>query len=239
MPQKRTIPRVCDQCAAPFLVTAYAAKKRPALYCGTACANLAKTSSLADRFSSKVLKDERAGACWGWTDRLAPNGYARIGKGGKRGEMLYAHAVAWWIATRHWPTDDERVCHTCDNRSCTRNDDAGTYEVAGITYERHGHLWLGTMAANTADMIEKGRNVARTMPERIPRGNRHIFVQHPERHARGEASGSAVLTEALVIEMRRAYAAGGVSMADVAARFGVARSTGALAISRRTWKHIE
>jgi len=68
--------------------------------------------------------------------------------------------AAWFLATGHWPTRWEYVCHDCpdgDNPACVRNDTIGVYTVEGVAYERRGHLWLGTPAANQADMRLKGR----------------------------------------------------------------------------------
>ena len=54
---------------------------------------------------------------------------------------------------------------------------------------------------------------------------------------KGERHGRALVGESDVIEMRRRHA-GGESIASLGRRFGLARSSAASAIHRRTWQHI-
>jgi len=77
--------------------------------------------------------------CWKWTGFLSEDGYGRFRVGGRGGIYLPAHRWAY----EHWVTSpgDLYVCHTCDVPACVKVD----------------HLWLGTAAENTADMIAKGR----------------------------------------------------------------------------------
>lgn len=78
---------------------------------------------------------------------------------------------------------------------------------------RPEHLVAGTAAENIADRNAKGRQ------------------------AKGEAAGNAVLTEDLVIEARRLWAAG-VEQKEIARRFGVERTVLHRAVQRKTWRHI-
>ena len=54
----------------------------------------------------------------------------------------------------------------------------------------------------------------------------------------GERMGSAKLTDARVVELRAMYAAGGSSIAKVAAAFGVSFSAAHKVINRLTWRHV-
>jgi hypothetical protein len=123
------------------------------------------------------------------------------------------------------------VCHACDNRACVRNDDEGWYEINGVLRPRRGHLWLGTNAENSADMVRKKRQNAQC-------GDRNWKRAHPERIPRGEAVGTAILTEDMVREIRRRHVRGKVTYCMLAEEFGV--SPGAIGdIVRRTnWGHI-
>lgn len=86
------------------------------------------------------------------------------------------------------------------------------------------HLLLGTKRENSADMKERGRAGRGPGPARQPRGERH---------------GHAKLTESDVRAMRSRYAAGGVSMADIAREFGVAGATAREVIRGLIWAHVE
>src|SRR6266436_3386291 len=105
--------------------------------------------TLAQRFWSKVNKDcpipqhcPRLGPCWLWTSCCMKNGYGVIGKGREGKGMALAHRVAWMLHFGPIP-EGMYICHRCDVKLCVRMD----------------HLFLGTPADNSKDMISKGRNV--------------------------------------------------------------------------------
>lgn len=54
----------------------------------------------------------------------------------------------------------------------------------------------------------------------------------------GERHGRAKLTEEKVREIRRRYAAGGVSYLDLANEYDLSNGTISAVISRRTWRHV-
>jgi len=76
----------------------------------------------------------------------------------------------------------------------------------------NGHLWTGTQADNNADRDKKGRG-----------GDR-----------RGDRNGRTVIPDAKVEEMRRLYAAGGISQFQLGMQFGCSEAQ-----ARRIVKHLQ
>lgn len=143
-------------------------------------------------FWSRVSIGNR-GQCWPWIGRPDRDGYGRI----KVARVSYqAHRVAYFLSFGIDPVG-WLVCHSCDNRPCCNPH----------------HLWLGTIAENTADMMQKGRHWARS----------------------GEGHGMAKLKsrEAALI---RVAAASGEAQRAIAARYGVSQSTVSLIALGKYWR---
>lgn len=77
------------------------------------------------------------------------------------------------------------------------------------------HLFLGTTTDNIRDASAKGRL------------HRPIGEKHP----------GSILTDDMVVQMRRLRASG-VSVSEIAARFGVRLSTASGVIRGRSWRHV-
>lgn len=88
-----------------------------------------------ERFETKVARGD---GCWLWQGARLPKGYGKFSVA--RGRWELAHRVAWRLANGSIP-HGMQVLHRCDNPRCVRVE----------------HLFLGTAAANTADMMAKGR----------------------------------------------------------------------------------
>ncbi len=83
------------------------------------------------------------------------------------------------------------------------------------------HLFIGTHRENVRDMWAKGR-----------------ASPPPRNFQLGEAGPRAILTEADVIRIRQACAAGGISQRKLAAAYGVNQATISLIVRRVNWKHV-
>lgn len=167
-----------------------------AKYCSKKC--FAKSYELAfpDRFWSKVRKGNSVDDCWEWMSKsVDQNGYGLIGKNGKR-----AHRVSWELHNGQPVPNDMYVLHHCDNPPCTNPR----------------HLFLGTPADNTHDMIAKGRN----------------------RTLRGEDSPLSKLSKDQVIEIKRLLHAEKLTHKTLATRFGVGRANIGCIINGQTWKEV-
>ena|SRR5215471_3488965 len=124
------------------------------------------------------------GSCWIWLGDGTSHGYGIVRFAG---HARVAHRVSWFLDTGAWPPRDRLVCHRCDTRRCVNP----------------AHLFLGTHAENTADMIAKGRAAA------WPRGRRN-------------APALPGMTGADIRARRQAL---GLSQAQLARALGVSRLT--------------
>lgn len=187
---------------------------------------------VADRFWEKVDRTgpvpshcPELGPCWLWTSACLPDGRGQFHY---EGRTEYAATVAYILTYGPPPVDRPWVLHKCDGGRlcCVRPD----------------HLFPGTAAENSADMTSKGRHPRnawmKAKPERIARGDRHGSRLHPENVSRGACRPAAKLTEATVIEARARYAAGGVTLKELADWAGVTLSVMHRAVRRETWKHV-
>lgn len=155
------------------------------------------------RFWSHV---DKSGECWNWTAaRIKSYGVFFLGK-----RNLYAHRVAWFI-TYGAIEIGLCVCHKCDNGLCVRPD----------------HLFLGTHADNSHDMVAKGRSA---------RGHKQGAYTHPESRQKlyGERNGQSKLTLAQVREIRR-LATSKLSQRVIASMFGIRQSEVSRIILRQRW----
>lgn len=86
----------------------------------------------------------------------------------------------------------------------------------------HQHLWLGTNKDNLRDAASKNR----------------IYTQNHSDHIKGSKHGNAKLTEELVMQARKEYKAGGISIRKLAAKYGVTYGPMQLILSGERWKHV-
>lgn len=171
------------------------------------------------RFWARV---EKTDTCWLWAGIIGTSsGYGRFFLSGPR--PVRAHRYAWTMATGEPIPDSLDVLHTCDVRRCIRHDDEGVYVVAGITYRRFGHLWLGDHDANMADRREKGRS------SRSGAG---------ENQAVGGRIATAKLTDDEVRRIR-GLAEVGLSSREIGSIFSVSYKSVLRIVSGTGWTHVE
>lgn len=130
--------RTCLHCGRPFVSQHGDPKQK---LCSRACSfarrRAISAQTLISRFWAKVEIVDAA-SCWNWSGAVSPRGY---GNWNASGRWVNAHRFAF---EAHYGAPIPKgmlVCHECDNRLCCNP----------------AHLWLGSAADNTADMISKGR----------------------------------------------------------------------------------
>jgi len=162
--------------------------------------------TLAQRFWSKVQKSD---GCWEWTAACKGRGYGAIGsrRGGIRVQQL-AHRVSWELHFGPIPPG-LFVCHHCDTPTCCNP----------------AHLFVGTAADNSADMVAKGRSA---------RGDWNGSRMRPEARPRGERNGRARLTFKQV-QAIRVRIARGEQKRDIAKDYGVSEGAVWHIATGRNW----
>lgn len=141
-----------------------------------------------NRFWDKVLKLDSG--CWEWQAGLC-HGY---GVYWLNGLSIKAHRFAYETSMGAIKPG-MIICHKCDNRKCVNPD----------------HMFEGTYADNSLDMVEK------------------------RRQAKGIKNGRALFTQELANQVREAYAMGNKTQHQLAKDFGVPRSRICGIITRKIW----
>jgi len=148
--------------------------------------------TLEQKFWEKVNKDTPCG-CWEWTASLLSYGYGqfRVNK-----KIYKAHRISWVIHNGDIP-DKLCVLHRCDNPPCVNPD----------------HLFLGTNAENSKDMVIKGRS------------------------SHGGSHPNAALTRAKVIEIRM-WLDLKYQLKSISKAYGTSMANISRIRLRKAWRHI-
>lgn len=143
------------------------------------------------------------GECWLWKGKhKGSGGYATFVH---CGEWFRAHRFSYELFVGPIP-EGMCVLHKCDVRHCVNS----------------GHLFVGSKADNTADMLKKGRH---------SHGNQHGLLTC------GEKNSSVRLTAEEVIGIRKRKEAG-ETMEDIAKHFGITPQNVWRIVHRQTWRHV-
>lgn len=150
--------------------------------------------SIAERFEAKYVAEPSCG-CWLWIAATKGRGYGHMKVNGK---MVGAHRISYELYIGDLNNGDN-VLHRCDNMKCVNPD----------------HLFSGSCADNTRDMIAKGRV------------------------SLGEKLKQSKVSSKNVIEIRQLYKTGRYSHRKIGDMFGISKSQAGGIIRGDYWKHIQ
>jgi len=172
-------------------------------------------------FWSKV---DKSNCCWVWNGAVGKSGYGIVGY---QYRNWLAHRLAYFFTFGDIP-DGMCICHSCDNKLCVNPS----------------HLWIGTYAQNSHDMVSKGRSAkgdrssSKLHPNKLERGEKHWSKRMPERTRKGIGHHKAKITDDQVRAIRQRVKSG-ETMISVASSVGVHVSTVSLIVKNKTWTHVK
>lgn len=161
-----------------------------------------------ERFWKYVQQTEDEDECWEWQGGRNDRGYGKFWLNGK---TIPAHRAVYEFEIGPIPKG-LIVCHRCDSPPCVNPT----------------HLFLGTNASNSADMVGKSRQ---------SKGKDHVVAILPNR-PRGSQHHNARFTEEQVIEMRRLYDSGEWSQRRIARKYNASQPVIQRIVTRNAWTHI-
>lgn len=173
-----------------------------------------RKQSLVDRLKNKTKLNLETG-CLEWTAKATTNGgYGSI-SAGRLFTGMRVHRMAWVLMHNEEIPSDLVVMRSCDNPKCCNIE----------------HLSLGTRKDNMDDKMMKGRGT----PPPVHRGDSHPLRKNPELVSRGESNGNSKLDENIVREILLSKE----SLATLAKRYSINKTTVSSIRNRKTWKHVE
>lgn len=187
-PRRPPLSIICDNCGATFeRHMGEIARGAKTTFCSVVCRT--QYNDAARRFEQQHIPEPNSG-CWLWTGSVGGGGYGAFWMNGRH---YLAHRAAYELFVRK-PDPHQAVCHRCDMPLCVNP----------------AHLFEGTRADNSADMVAK------------------------DRQSKGERRHNSKITS----ETAALIMASPLSDTEWAARLGVTKGAINHVRHRRNWRHI-
>jgi hypothetical protein len=214
--------------------------------------------SFEDRFWNNVFIVPYDRGCWLWFGcrQKHKRDYGKIERGARGIGSILAHVASWFIHCGPVP-DGLCVLHKCDNPPCvnpahlflgTRRDNAhdAMAKDRHSRGERNGvskltdaatisliNLWnSGCTQVELSDRFKVSQQVVSKIVNR--QLWKHLKIQRPRQAWRHTGQ----LKPEQVLEIRRLYSAGGISMQAVADKFNICQQSVSLIVNLKIWKHL-
>jgi hypothetical protein len=158
------------------------------------------------------LRMEPTSGCWLWAGSWDRDGYGYVLT--QHGKKYPTHRYSFERFNGVIP-DGLQILHKCDVRSCVNPQ----------------HLFLGSIADNMLDKVQKGRQA---------KGETSGRKKHPERYCHGTDAPGAKLNEEIVHEIRKKMQQRTPGLVTALAKqYGVSRAVISEVAARRMWAWVE
>lgn len=174
------------------------------------------TEKEIDRFWTKVLVG-KPDECWPWTAKAKHHAGYGVMRISSMGRNIVASRISCFLAYGAPPQGLKNALHSCDNPPCCNPN----------------HLRWGTQKDNSADAIERGRQVNPPDTHSNPEWNAKRLAAMPK----GADLHNQSLTEPLVREIWRLHF-DGKSAPEIASTLDVNRHPVIDVCRGRSWRHL-